>query len=861
MTVEARGWFDRPESGKESPLFMIRRVTTWTLASFALICALVSQAPARAEGRIVVADEVGHAFSSPDGISWEERTGDSDPEAWGTARGSGIFIASVRGMLASSSDGKTWKGTGPGGEFFAVAFGNGRFVAVGRHGRVATSTDGAAWRLDDPWFLLRAKKVVGEGGVTVALNDQGRTFLRAEDGSWHYFPQEYPRLLGLAFGAGTFVGVGEKGTIVTSRDGMAWTARDAETDALIVGVDHAQGVFAACTLSNAVLVSADAITWQRHTVGDNRLTGITCGGPGFLAWDEKGTVVASADGVAWRPASTGTEPIVQIVPGGGFAVARSHKSLLVSRDGFEWEVVHQEAAPVLVSLARAGGTLAVGGAAGEFLTSTDGRRWDAAAGPYPGRRLHLLGFGEQFIAVSFDDPGGAISPDGAGWTQLPRSSDLFGVAFGGGVFVSVGDEGTILRSSDGMSWSRVAFESGNAILNGVAFDGGRFFAISGQFSQPRSPNGVPWSGRILISPDGAAWSTQPWERESHLFHIATVADAADPISPMPEVRRRDQEAAEKRARQYEELMLRMQRSMDFFGQVIDQHGAPVDKAVVKVTWFVFSPNARPSRETQETAFPVTDAQGRFELHVPAGNRLHVGEIVREGFAYERKENTRDSFFRDSASVDDVPDREHPAVFRLRRQVDPVFLLKKQYLSLRGDAGARKEVRLDIVQGRFLKMEDTRREGESGPLYTDTVVELRCPDPATSTPGQLVYRPDPEGGTRVTDTIAYAAPAAGYLPEASVVITPAITHRIPEEVQRHYLLLKSRGPGVHSRLDVEVVVYDNRCNAEFTTWTNPYGGRSLEPRTDLTSGQYVELMNQARKSLVRGVLAPEVSPTR
>lgn len=830
-------------------------------ASFALICVLVSQAPARADGRIVVADEGGHAFGSPDGISWEEYTGDSDPEAWGTARGAGVFVASVRGWLASSSDGKTWKGAGPGGEFFAVAFGNGRFVAVGKHGRIATSTDGAAWRLDDPWFLLRAKKVVGEGGVTVALNDQGRTFLRVEDGSWHYFPQEHPRLLGLAFGAGTFVGVGEKGTIVTSRDGRAWTARVAGTDALIVSVDYSQGVFAACTLSNAVLVSADAITWQRHTVGDNRLTGITHGGPGFLAWDEKGTVAASADGVAWRPASTGTEPIVQIVAGGGFAVARSHKTLLVSRDGFEWEVVHQVAASTLESLARAGGTLAVGSAAGEFLTSTDGRRWVAAAGPYPGRRLQLLGFGEQFIAVSFDEPGGAISPDGAGWTQLPRSSHLFGVAFGGGIFVSVGDAGTILRSSDGMSWSRVAYESGNAILNGVTFDGRRLYAISGHVSQPRSPNGVPWSGKILTSPDGAAWSAQPWERESRLFHIATVEDAANPISPMPEVHRRDQEAAEKRARQYEELMLKAQRPIDFFGKVIDQHGAPVGGAAVKVTWFVFSPEARPSREIHETAFPVTDAQGRFELHVPAGNRLRVGEIAREGFAYERKENTRDSFFRDSTSNDDVPDREHPAVFRLRRQVDPVFLLQKQYLSLRGDAGARTEVRLDIVQGRFLKMDDTRREGESGPLYTDVVVDLRCPDPATSTPGLLVYRVAPAGGALVSDTIAYAAPAEGYLPEVSAVVAPDITRRRPEEVQRHHVFLKSRGPGVHSRLDVEVVVYVDRCHADFTTWTNPYGGRSLEPRTDLTSGQYVELMNQAHKSLVRGVLAPVVSPTR
>ncbi len=98
-----------------------------------------------------------------------------------------------------------------------------------------------------------------------------------------------------------------------------------------------------------------------------------------------------------------------------------------------------------------------------------------------------------FVAVG---QGGTIltSPDGVTWT--PRASgtgvSLCGVTHGNGLFVAVGDGGTILTSRDGVTWTRRA--SGTTEdLYAVTHGNGLFVAVGD-------------GGTILTSPDGVAWT-------------------------------------------------------------------------------------------------------------------------------------------------------------------------------------------------------------------------------------------------------------------------------------------------------------------------------------------------------------------
>jgi hypothetical protein len=81
------------------------------------------------------------------------------------------------------------------------------------------------------------------------------------------------------------------------------------------------------------------------------------------------------------------------------------------------------------------------------------------------------------VAVGED---GAIltSPDGVSWTQQTSgtSNSLGGVTYGDGLFVAVGERGTILTSPDGVNWTAQASPTSND-LYGVAYGNGTFVAV------------------------------------------------------------------------------------------------------------------------------------------------------------------------------------------------------------------------------------------------------------------------------------------------------------------------------------------------------------------------------------------------
>jgi hypothetical protein len=109
------------------------------------------------------------------------------------------------------------------------------------------------------------------------------------------------------------------------------------------------------------------------------------------------------------------------------------------------------------------------------------------------KRLGLYGAG-LFAAHNINGGGGGSeggggSGSGAGttWTlRIPGFNNLNGVTCGNGLFVAVGDGGSILTSPDGVNWTEQTSEANNQ-LNGVAYGNGTFVVVGE-------------SGAILTSP-------------------------------------------------------------------------------------------------------------------------------------------------------------------------------------------------------------------------------------------------------------------------------------------------------------------------------------------------------------------------
>ena len=219
--------------------------------------------------------------------------------------GNGKFVAvGDSGYIATSVDGVIWsEPIEVGVPLVAVTYGNGKFVAVGYVGYIATSVDGANWSVtqvgnaDLPDVTYANGKFVAVGLVgTIITSTDGVTWNTLTVGSytWH----------GVTYANGKFVAVGYGGNTTTSTDGISWTeVIDVGTDTLD-SVIYGNGKFVAVGDSGYIATSVDGANWSTTTVGSDIVwTGVTYTDNMFVAVGHSGHITTSTDGNIW------TEPI------------------------------------------------------------------------------------------------------------------------------------------------------------------------------------------------------------------------------------------------------------------------------------------------------------------------------------------------------------------------------------------------------------------------------------------------------------------------------------------------------------------------------------------------------------------------
>jgi photosystem II stability/assembly factor-like uncharacterized protein len=186
------------------------------------------------------------AYSSDHGATWTY----ADPGtkatltaiAYGLTDGSTRFVVvgSVPGdndmaVIKFSNDaGATWINHSYGGSsevLGGVAYGNGRYIAVGQNGTIIYSPNGAAWypavsNTNDDLF-----GVAYGNFIWVAVGERGRIlYSNALGTSWTELVFDlYEYWYDVTFGDGRFVAVGDQ-KIITSTDGVNWTYAATFTD-------------------------------------------------------------------------------------------------------------------------------------------------------------------------------------------------------------------------------------------------------------------------------------------------------------------------------------------------------------------------------------------------------------------------------------------------------------------------------------------------------------------------------------------------------------------------------------------------------------------------------------------------------
>jgi hypothetical protein len=294
---------------------------------------------------------------------WQARNSGSTNYLEGICYAQGLFVAGgEQGNILTSTDGTSWTSRTPENQFGidSIAYGNGRFVAVGTgpgnplygsYGVAAVSVDGVAWPVPTAVFSQASGTLSGlwyvayGNGVFVALGStqNGAACLSSTDGKqWaiHYtMPGIF--LTQVAFGGGEFLAVGWNQTtgdgspILASSDGTNWIVATNATTARLWGVAYGEGAFVAVgqNVVGAISASRGGIIWTTASVlGNQSLNGIAYGQGTFVAVGGNGLVLTSPDGIQWTQRNAGTSQSLQSVAfgGGTFVLAGASGALLQS---------------------------------------------------------------------------------------------------------------------------------------------------------------------------------------------------------------------------------------------------------------------------------------------------------------------------------------------------------------------------------------------------------------------------------------------------------------------------------------------------------------------------------------------------
>lgn len=251
----------------------------------------------------------------------------------------------------------------------------GSFAAVGAGGAIFTSTDGKNWTPQTSPVTTDLYAVTGyaanQNNPTnpalrwVAVGAGGASLYSLNGSDWNVgraYDLANPALRSLTHVAGTFLAVGDSGTILSSTDGITWTSHTSNTTNNLNGVTRGN-FYIAVGDGGKILTSADGNTWTSITTSPPttaNLRQVTSFGSIIVAVGDGGTIVTSIDsGTTWTSRTqSGTPNLVGVA-------AESH---LKANDVVD---------PALGFIPYA--QFVAVDSSGNAYTSTNGNSWSAAA--------------------------------------------------------------------------------------------------------------------------------------------------------------------------------------------------------------------------------------------------------------------------------------------------------------------------------------------------------------------------------------------------------------------------------------------------------------------------------------------------
>jgi hypothetical protein len=441
--------------------------------------------------------------TSPDGRVWTSHA-ESQMRIFQLLFGNGRFLAYGPGGNAFYSvNGVDWVSVGR--SFFLMGFGNGNFV--GRWDSIYQSENGVDWVRAGPSTFTHPDFIAGGNGVYVGPGyPAGWMMISSNAWSWASRDtrtrQEIEHVI---FADGQFLGGGEAGTVTRSVDGRFWTENEVANKIDYYGITHGQGLHVAAGDAGTILISSNGVDWTlRQAPTTRNLHAVAYGNGMFVAGGRNGTLLTSSNGMDWtlRPSPT-TNYVERIAWANGLWVAVTEGGdLAISSTGESW-IRHDTGLPRTDHEGVCFGNglwVVVGGyfnpaAVGTVFTSTDG--WNTTRrSANPGKRWRDVTYGKGMFVTVGNDGAMGYSTNGIDWraSNFIASMNLRRIHYANGRFVAVGNDGTLISSVDpanGRPWTRHRSRNSQNLHDIVAAPDGTFLFVGNNGMLLQSGNTRP----------------------------------------------------------------------------------------------------------------------------------------------------------------------------------------------------------------------------------------------------------------------------------------------------------------------------------------------------------------------------------
>ena len=245
----------------------------------------------------------------------------------------------------------------------SVAYGNGKYIALGDNGYITTSEDGVTWETpyapEVPNFSSIYHTITYYSNKFIALGNNGYIATSNDGEEWSVIKVGEISWRGIAYREETestpalFVITGANGYVSTSSNGVTWTtpaqANELFEDDFLRVISYGNGKFVAGSLDGYITTSTDGITWTTpiQVTGIDYWASITFGNGKFLGTSQYGKTTTSIDGVTWTtPVIVGDKSWDSSAYGNErFLIAGSRGMLATSTDGITWTTPVQIVGP------------------------------------------------------------------------------------------------------------------------------------------------------------------------------------------------------------------------------------------------------------------------------------------------------------------------------------------------------------------------------------------------------------------------------------------------------------------------------------------------------------------------------------